>query len=122
MLTKYANSVFMPDIFDNNVFRFIDDFYAREKHYAYDVVSNGNHLTLSLDLPGAKQSDLKITAEGRNLLISGKQKGKDFKYSYCIDKQYEPESATAKLEDGVLTVKFAKKNVEKQKTFEIKIE
>jgi HSP20 family molecular chaperone IbpA len=122
MLTKYANSVFVPDIFDGSVFRFIDDFYAREKQHSYDVTTSENHLTLSLDLPGAKQSDLKIVAEGRNIKISGKQKGKEFKYSYCLDKQYEPENAVAKLEDGVLTIKFEKKGIEKQKSIEIKIE
>jgi HSP20 family molecular chaperone IbpA len=120
MLTKYANSIFTPNVFDSNVFRFIDDFYENEKHYAYDITTSGNQLTLSIDLPGVKRTDLKITVEGRNLLISGKQKGKDFKYSYCVDKQYEPESATSKLEDGVLTIKFEKKKVEK--IFEIKVE
>ena len=125
MLTRYSDSIFTPyDIFDGGVFnKIIDDLYSKDRKYqfAYEVEEKENQLLFSMDLPGVKSSDLKIVAEGRNIKISGKQKGKEFKYSYTLHKNYEPQNAKAKIEDGVLTIKFDKREEEKQKTIVIEI-
>jgi len=129
MLTKYTDSVFAPfatnyEIFDNGLItRFIDDLYARDRKYQfmYEVEEKDNCLVFTMDLPGVKPSDLKVIAEGRNINLSGKQKGKEFSYTYSLHKNYEPSGAKAKLEDGVLTIKFDKRETEKKKTIEIQI-
>jgi len=103
--------------------KYFDDVFdlRRGKTATYEVNVVDDNLVLSVDLPGAKAADLKLEAEGHNVRISGKQKGVDFKYDYSLSKIYDPTTAAAKLEDGVLTLTFRKYEQIKQKVFNIKL-
>ncbi len=87
----------------------------------YDVHENEAGLTLSIDLPGTKSSDLKVEAVSNLVKISGKQKGKDFFYEYSLNKIYDPLSGAARLEDGVLTLTFNKHEEKKLKVHTIQV-
>lgn len=87
----------------------------------YDVRENESGMTLTIDLPGAKSSDLKVDAMTGVVKIRGKQKGKDFSYEYCLSKAYDPSTGVAKLEDGVLTMTFNKFEVQKPRVFSIQV-
>jgi HSP20 family molecular chaperone IbpA len=87
----------------------------------YDVRENESGMALTIDLPGAKSSDLKVDAMMGIVKIKGKQKGKDFSYEYYLGKAYDPSTGVAKLEDGVLTMTFNKFEVQKPKVFSIQV-
>lgn len=87
----------------------------------YDVRENESGLTLSIDLPGAKSSDVKVETVSGLIKISGKQKGKEFFYEYSLNKGYNPLTGTAKLEDGVLTLTFSRYEEQKPKVHTIQV-
>lgn len=78
----------------------VDNFYRTEK--------TETGVNLSIDLPGVKGSDLDVTVEGRTLRVKGIQRGRQISYSYLISKEYDPNTIDASLQDGVLTLSFAK--------------
>jgi HSP20 family molecular chaperone IbpA len=88
---------------------------------SYDVQSDEKGMTLTMDLPGAKSSDLKVESLPELVKIYGKQKGKDFSYEYPLNKIYNPQSGVAKLEDGVLTLSFTRYAKDKPKSYLIPI-
>ena len=128
MLNKYYDSMLKThDIFDT--FRILDDFYTSPlaskartlTNTVYRVETKDDRLTLSIDLPGVKSKDLTVQTTGRELKVSGKLRGEDFKYHYTLSKDYNPEAASACLEDGVLTLTFEKVTSTVTRTIEVKV-
>jgi HSP20 family molecular chaperone IbpA len=115
------------DIFDT--FRALDEFYwspqLRSKTFSsrssYRAEENEKGISLSIDLPGVKSTDVSVQINDRDVKVAGKLRGADFSYSYKLSHVYDPESSTATLEDGVLTLQFAKLSASKTKTIEIKV-
>lgn len=129
MLTKYYDSMLKtPTLFDT--LRTIEDLYStpytsRTRFYTntsvYRVEEKDNELHLSIDLPGVKPKELSVQATGRDIKVTGKLRGEDFKYSYVLSKDYDPETISASHEDGVLTLTFGKTSASKTRTVEIKM-
>lgn len=124
MLSRYYDS--MPKSFDLfDPIRIFDDVYtskwraASTAPYRVDVVDEV--LNLSVDLPGLKSKDLNVQITGREIKVSGKIREEEFKYTYKLSKDYDPETVDAKLEDGVLTLKFAKTKTAASRTIDVKI-
>ena len=115
------------DVFDT--LRLFDDLYSstwtsRSKSltasaYRTDITDDG--LTLSIDLPGVKSKDLSVQVTGRDVKVSGKQRADDFKQTYRIAKEYDPDTASATLEDGVLSLTFKKTKGDETKTIDVKV-
>jgi HSP20 family molecular chaperone IbpA len=87
----------------------------------YDLRENGGVATFSLDLPGAKSSDLTVVALPGRVKIKGMRKGKEFAYEYALNKNYDPSTGAAKMEDGVLTLTFNKYETLKDKAHVIQV-
>jgi HSP20 family molecular chaperone IbpA len=87
----------------------------------YDIRESESGLFLEIDLPGAKNSDLKVETVSNLVKICGKRKGKDFFYDYSLDKSYDPSTGVAKLENGVLTLTFNKHELQKPKVHTIQV-
>lgn len=124
MLSRYNDFMLKPfNTFD--AFRLLDDLYAptwsSRLSSSYRVNNIDDGLELSLDLPGVKSKDLNVQVTDRVIIISGKSRGDDFKHTYRLSKEYDPETASASLEDGVLTLRFAKVKNTATKTIEVKI-
>lgn len=124
MLSRYNDFMLKPfSTFD--AFRILDDIYAPSWNSRLSSSCRVNNtdtgLELSLDLPGVKSKDLNIQITDRLVTISGKSRGDEFKHSYRLSKEYEPESADAKLEDGVLLLTFSKVKGSAPKTIEVKV-
>lgn len=129
MLNKYYDSMLKtPTLFDT--LRTLEDLYStpyttRTRVYTnssvYRTEEKDNELHLSIDLPGVKGKDISVQATGREIKVTGKLRGEDFKYSYVLSKDYDPETVTATHEDGVLTLTFGKTATAKTKTVEIKV-
>lgn len=97
------------------------DSWTNKSVASYDFKEDENHLTFNMDLPGVKNVDLNIESSIGQIKIFGKQKGKDFVYKYTMPKTYDPSTGEAKLEDGVLTLKFGKFSNAKPQVHSIKI-
>ena len=66
--------------------------------------------TLTFDLPGVAKSDLEIGIEGTVVRLSTKEGApRTYKYGYEFALEIDSAASEAKLENGVLTLKLAKK-------------
>jgi HSP20 family protein len=81
------------------------------------VESDETSITLSLDIPGLSKEQLTIGIEGRIVRISSKDDApRSFKASYKLGSDVDAAKSEAKLENGVLTLKFAKIAPESRQT------
>jgi HSP20 family molecular chaperone IbpA len=127
MMNKYYDSMLKSD----NLFqtlRILDDICSptlttRQRYFTSTAAAKtevkDNELHLSVDLPGVKSSDLSVQAEGRTIKIVGKRKGEEIKHAYTLSREYDPETTSAKLEDGVLNLTFSK-SVSSTRKIEVK--
>ena len=128
MMNKYYDSMLKSD----NLFqtlRILDDLCnpaltTRQRYFTSTTEAKTevkeNQLHLSVDLPGVKSTDLSVQAEGRTIKIVGKRKGEEIKHSYTLSKEYDPETTSATLEDGVLTLIFVKTQAAESRKIEVK--
>jgi len=124
---RYDSMLKTPTLFDT--LRTLEDLYStptsRTRVYTNSSVTRteekDNELHLSIDLPGVKSKDISVQVTGREIKVLGNLRGEDFKYSYALSKDYDPEAVTATHEDGVLTLAFGKTVASKTKTIEIKV-
>lgn len=124
---RYDSSLKNPSLF--NTLRALDDLYSTTSSTRtrfctsseYRVEEKDNELHLSIDLPGVKAKELSVQTTGRDIKVTGKLRGEDFKYSYVLSKDYNPETISAIHEDGVLTLTFGKTSASKTRTVEIKV-
>ena len=126
-MNKYYDSMLKTD----NLFqtlRILDDICSptlttRQRYFTSTAPARtevkDNVLHLSVDLPGVKTSDLSVQAEGRTIKIVGKRKGEEIKHTYTLSKEYDPETTSALLEDGVLNLTFSK-SVSSTRKIEVK--
>lgn len=113
-MTKYNYKDKYNDF--NSIFKdfnsFFDNFgqYTAKTIYssAKDALWEGNKL--SVELPGFKKDQIQITISSNVVGIVAKNKNKEEKLSYVVLEDFEPKSASAKLEDGVLTIEFSPKS------------
>jgi len=104
---------------------------ARRRTYRYNIAEDEDKFTLTVDLPGIKASDMKVSLEqdGRVLRLSGVQTTKNgdmsyeskFDKAFVLDKSVDVEAINAKLAEGVMTIEAPKKPKEEPKTVEIPI-
>jgi HSP20 family protein len=89
---------------------------------AIDVRSSDDAVVLVCDVPGVRREDLDIVLDGRELTISGRREfernGSEqvalgrpygrFRRSFTLADALDPDSLSAELADGVLTVRIQK--------------
>ena len=113
----------VADLFNYDLYNSsrLDKSWSNFSNSAYRVEMTEEGVILSIDLPGVKSKDLSVQTTGHEIKISGKVRGEDFKYSYKLSKNYNPNSVDAHLEDGVLSLKFFKTNDALTKTVDVKV-
>jgi HSP20 family protein len=81
------------------------------------VDSDEASITLTLDVPGLSKEQLTIGIEGRIVRISSKDDApRSFKAAYKLGSDVDAGKSEARLENGVLTLKFAKVAPESRET------
>jgi HSP20 family protein len=89
---------------------------------AADIEETDDAYTIEMELPGAKQDDVDIEINGRELTVTGEIKQKEragilrrrtrkvgeFHYSVTLPMEVDSENVTADLDSGVLTIKVPK--------------
>jgi HSP20 family protein len=81
------------------------------------IESDETFITISMDVPGLAKDQLTIGIEGRIVRISSKDDApRTVRASYKLGSDIDAASSEAKLEHGVLTVKFKKVAPESRQT------
>ncbi|PQA76419.1 Hsp20/alpha crystallin family protein [Rhodoferax sp. TS-BS-61-7] len=91
-----------------SVERFLDDamFGARQNAYTQDETA----FTLTLDMPGIAKEQLSIAIDGAVVRIQSKEDApRRYRAAYELPQDVDSALSEAKLENGVLTLKLAKK-------------
>jgi HSP20 family protein len=82
-----------------------------------EVDSDETSITLNLDVPGLSKDQLTIGIEGRIVRITSKDDApRSFQAAYKLGSDVDAAKSEAKLENGVLTLKFAKLAPESRET------
>lgn len=98
-----------------------------------DVHASDNDIVFVCDVPGIKQDDLEVTLQNQVLTIKGTRhfEGKEneqvmlgraygsFSRSYTLPEYLDHENLTARLADGVLTIRIPKHAKAKPKKIQI---
>lgn len=81
---------------------------------------------LHVELPGYKKEDVSITLQDKTLLVKAERKmpggAKTVSWSWRVQDAYEPNPASAKLADGVLTISLKSKQPATEENINVKIE
>lgn len=88
--------------------------------YEFSYEDDGNVQVFTKDLPGVKKEDVSLEViDEQKLLLTTKRDEKETALNVFPSREYDVNTATAKLELGVLEIRFTKKVVAK-KTIEVK--
>lgn len=88
--------------------------------YEFKTEDNGNVQVFTQDLPGVQKEDVTLEiVDDQKLLLTAKRGGKEIALHVIPSQDYDVNTASAKLELGVLEIRFAKKVVTK-KLIEVK--
>ena len=117
MFFASAPSVFQPSVrrpvyanAGHSVDRFLQDalFAARQSGAAF--TQDDTSFSLTLDMPGIAKDQLRIAIEGAVVRIQSKDDApRRYRAAYELPQEVDSALSEAKLENGVLTLKLAKK-------------
>lgn len=102
-------------LIDDMFFGTRNDYFANllpqpKESKAYSICESENEVTLQLEIPGVKRQNVSVTVHKNCLeIVAGRDNDTQKTYRFTIDESYDASSPDAKLEDGVLTVKFPRK-------------
>lgn len=105
-----------------------------------DVIDLEDKIQIEAEIPGMNKEDVKISIKDGMLCISGEKKKvseesnekkkfimkelkhSSFRRSFQLNESLDSENVNAKFENGILTIAIPKKEPEKQKLVEVKID
>jgi HSP20 family molecular chaperone IbpA len=77
---------------------------------AYSICESEKEVVLQLEIPGVKRQNVAVTVYKNRLdIVAARDNDTQKKYRFTIDESCDALNADAKLEDGILTVKFPRK-------------
>jgi len=101
---------YVPRAADRSLERFFSDAFAAVPQRGVNFEQDESSWTLTLDVPGLSREDLAISIEGAVVRIESKAEAKrQVKAAYELPLEVDVTASDAKLENGVLTLKLAKK-------------
>jgi len=106
-MNNFSVSTFL-DLFSDLPFTTTKKTVAVNAHETYRCQSDEVGLCVHVDLPGVKRPDLSVEMNGPVLCIKSARDGKKSTRKYTISSDFDPKTVEARLEDGVLAVKFAR--------------
>jgi len=90
--------------------RYLDDVRQGALQPQSSYTQDETSFTLSLDMPGIAKDQLSIAIEGSIVRISSKEgAARNYRAAYELPQELDTALSEAKLENGVLTLKLAKK-------------
>jgi HSP20 family molecular chaperone IbpA len=98
-----------PSLLDSGFERFMSDALGSFGQMGHDLQEDEQSWTMTLDVPGIPRENLSVQIEGETLRIeSTGGTARKFKGAYDLPGEVDVEGSSAKLENGVLTLKLAK--------------
>ncbi len=92
--------------------RFLDDALVATRQNSGNFEQDEKSFTLTFDVPGIAKDQLAIGIEGAVVRISAKEGApRQYKAAYELPQDIDVAGSEAKLDNGVLTLKLAKKVV-----------
>lgn len=76
------------------------------KYIHYTSKVDNDTLTCSFELPGYGIEDINLDVEPGYITISSEKENKNFKQSFYISKEFDPETVSAEMKNGVLTLEY----------------
>jgi len=96
--------------FDRSFERFVNDALLAGGQRSLQLEQDEKAWTVTLDVPGLAKDELSIGIENNIVRIDSKADAKrQFKAAYELPQDIDVSASDAKLENGVLTLKLAKK-------------
>lgn len=90
--------------------RYLDDALSGTRQPTSTYTQDETSFTLSLDVPGIAKDQLSIAIENTVVRISSKEgAARQYRAAYELPQELDTALSEAKLENGVLTLKLAKK-------------
>lgn len=90
--------------------RFLSDVRAEASQPATQYKQDEGAFNLTLDMPGVSKEQLSISIEGQVVRILSREGAtRQYRATYEMPQDIDPLQSEAKLENGVLTLKLAKK-------------
>lgn len=93
---------------------------------AVDVLDNGNEVLVLADLPGVRAEDMNLHLDKETLTLVAQRKAFAFdrpltyKRTFSVPNDLDPEGIEAKLDAGVLTLRFPRRASAKPRTIPVK--
>lgn len=75
---------------------------------SYRSASDDDGMTLTVDLPGVDPKTVRLSVGGDKVVVSGKNRGKDFKQTYTLSAEMDVSTARATLRHGQLEIRIAR--------------
>ena len=92
--------------------RFLDDAIQTGRQKSASFEQDDTSFTLTFDVPGIAKDQLTIGIEANVVRIASKEGApRQYKAAYELPQDLDPTASEAKLDNGVLTLKLAKKVV-----------
>ena len=89
--------------------RFLDDAIAVAKTAGTQLKEEDQHWELSIDVPGVSREQLNIAIDGATVRVTTVEGApRQYKKAYEFTQEVDTAASSAKLENGVLTLKLVK--------------
>ena len=100
-------SVYAPAL--RSLDRFLDDAIAVAKTAGTQLKEEDQHWALSIDVPGVSREQLNIAIDGATVRVTTVEGApRQYKKAYEFTQEVDTAASSAKLENGVLTLKLVK--------------
>ena len=100
-------SVYAPAL--RSLDRFLDDAIAVAKTAGTQLKEEDQHWELSIDVPGVSREQLNIAIDGATVRVTTVEGApRQYKKAYEFTQEVDTAASSAKLENGVLTLKLVK--------------
>lgn len=105
--------------FDSLIDRVFDNaLYSTSRHLALDETDDA--YSLSLELPGFKQSEVEVTLNGETLTVAAKKGDRSYQQSVTLPRGVDADKIEARLEDGLLSISLPKSALAKPRKIALK--
>jgi HSP20 family molecular chaperone IbpA len=106
-LVRYSPRNYALNNFDryfDSLFNWDIPSYSRNSRVTNYWEISGDKATLPLEIPGFKKDEISVKLVNRVVSVFGKKDSRDFNYRYSLPRNSNPNTLTASLEDGILTI------------------
>jgi len=84
-----------------------------------DWEDKNGEITVTIDMPGVEKKDIDLVVTESSVSITSLNEDRDYRIKKSFDAKLDPETVSAKLNNGVLDIKIQKAEKSSEKTITI---